>query len=468
MKRMINNLIIITLVIASVQVLAEDYSTTDSLHLTLKSAKELATVNNKTILSAKEKLIERQAEIGIARSGFLPSISFEGGYTRLGKIPAFLMEVPEYTITPLMVYDFSGTPSGFTDPITVMTGVDSMELEMGENENYLLRGSIQQTLFTWGTLMNSYRMANINLNIEEENYRKTVDDVMLEVTQAYLGTYLSKEALKLMEESYNQMERHLNQVKRLYDNGMVPRLDLLRANVELSNLKTQVLRAERDMEIAFSSLKMLIGVYGDTHIILDVELDYEPFDITLNEALLTALERRPDLLAMRLSRDLAEKALAIERAQNKPILALIYNYDYKKPVSMASVDWGSDWNVTLALSMPIFQGGSYFSKVRKSKSQLKQLDFGLSQYEDVVKLDVKLNFLALRQELEILSYQKENVAQAEEALELAEEQYNNGMITNLEYMDTQLALIRSKLERLSSLVNYNIAKEKLLISIGAL
>lgn len=438
----------------------------DTVYLTLKDAKELCLAKNETVLGSRERLIERQADVGIARAGFLPSISLQGSYTQLGKIPAFLMEIPEYTFTPLRVYDFTGNLVGFTEPLTVMTGVDSMELEMGEDKNYLLRGTVQQPLFTWGTLLNSYRIAKINYEMEAENYRKVVNDVKLQVTQAYLGAYLSQETLALMRESYELMGRHVNQVEILYKNGMVQRLDVLRANVELSSLKTQVLRAERDKEIAFSTLKLLIGFPDDVPIILDAEIEHEPYDMTLDDAISIALKKRPDLAALRLTRELTEKALAIESAQNKPTIALVYNYDYKKPVSMAETDWGSDWNVTLAVSMPIFQGGAYFSKVKKRKSQLKQVDFNLSQYENLVRLDVKTNFLMLEQEQEILSYQEENVAQAKAAMELAEEQYNNGLITNLEYMDTQLALTRSKLEWLSSLVSYNVTKEKLIVSMG--
>ncbi len=463
MKRILSCSIGVLVAIA-MPVIAE--SSLDTLHLKLEDAKLLCRENNQTILIAKERIVEKSAEIGIARAAFLPSLSLQGSYTRLGEIPAFMMEVPEYTITPLNVYDFNGFPAGYTEPITVMTGVDSMDLEMGASENYLLRGSLQQPLFTWGTLLNSYRIATINYDIEKENYRKTVNDVMLQVTQSYLGAYLTQGALELMRESYDLMEEHVSQVRALYENGMAQRLDLLRANVELTNLRTQVLRAERDREIAFSALKMSIGVSDDVNIVLDVDLDYRPYNVALEEAFSYALNKRPDFMAFRLTKDLTEKALAIEKAQNKPSLALIYNYDYKKPLSFSEEGWGTDWNITLALSMQIFQGGSHYARIKKRRSQLRQLDFSLTQFEEAIRLEVKTNFLLLEQEEEILSYQEENVAQAEEALELAEEQYNNGLITNLEYMDTQLALTRSKLEWLSSLVSYSIAKEKLLVSMG--
>ncbi len=441
--------------------------TTDTLFLTLEKAKELALKRNESILSAKEKLKEVEASIGIARAGFLPSVSFQGSYTRLAEIPAFGFPEIGLEMEQISVLGPDGLPTGdyVLVPMTIPTG-DTTWYKMGKNENYLLRASIQQSLFTWGTLINSYRIADISLKAEKENYRKRENDIILQVAQGFLGAILLRQTVNLMEESYQQMERHANQVKTLYNNGMVQKLDLLRAEVELSNLYTQVMKIRNQAEIALSTLKMLLVLPEDLEIVFEDELEYEPYEIELEEAVNIALKNRPDLISMRFTKEITEKALAIERAQNKPKLALVYNYDYKKPVTMMENEWGTDWNVTLALSMPIFQGGSHISKVNQRKAELKQIEYGLSQFEDAVRLDVKTCWLVLGQERDILSYQKKNVSRAEEALRLAEQGYKNGMITNLEYMDTHLALTGTRLELLFALVNYNIAIEKLLLAMG--
>ena len=468
MRRILMGVTVTAVFLTGVGVFGEDSTSTykDSLFLTLEDAQKISMEQNQTILIAKERLIEKQAGIGTARAGFLPSISFQGSYTRLGKIPAFSMAIPQYTLTPLGVYDILGNPIGYTDPVMIMTGVDSMELEMGKSENYLFRGSLQQPLFTWGTLLNSYRIASISLEIERENYNKTENEVRLQVTQSFLGTVLVQQTLDLMEESYAQMQRHLEQVEKLYENGMAERLDFLRARVELSNIHTRVVRVRGQVDIATSALKSLLALPQDVELILEEGLEYEPYEIGLEEAMKIAVEKRPEIIAMRLTKEMTEKALSIERARNKPKLALVYNYDYKKPLRMMENKWGTDWNITLALSLPIFQGGSYISKVKQRKAQLKQVEYGLSQFEDVVRLDVKSCWLAVQQEKEILAYQEENVSRAEEALKLAEEKYRNGMITNLEYMDIQLVLTRAKLEWVSSIANYNIAMEKLIVAMG--
>jgi len=104
--------------------------------------------------------------------------------------------------------------------------------------------------------------------------------------------------------------------------------------------------------------------------------------------------------------------------------------------------------------------------MKQSKAQLKQTKLGLAMLEDGIKLDVKSLYFNLEQEKQILSYQDENVQTAEQALNLAELKYDNGQITNLEYMDTQLALTQAKFDQMTSISNCIIAQVKLINALG--
>ena len=164
--------------------------------------------------------------------------------------------------------------------------------------------------------------------------------------------------------------------------------------------------------------------------------------------------------------DLTNKAINIEKAGFAPNVFAALNYDYKKPVSFSNNNWGTDWNVTVGFTLPIFTGFSRFKKIAERKAQAKQVKYSFEQLEQGIKLEVKSAYINLTQEEEILKYQDENIKQAEEALRLADERYKNGFITNLEYMDTQLALLQARTEYISSLSNYLIARAKLDVAMG--
>ena len=86
--------------------------------------------------------------------------------------------------------------------------------------------------------------------------------------------------------------------------------------------------------------------------------------------------------------------------------------------------------------------------------------------EDGIRLEVKAQVLGLNQEAKNAAYQQKNVEVAEAALELAQARYENGLLTNLDYMDSQLALTQSRVAYLNALANYQIAKAKLAKATG--
>lgn len=439
----------------------------DTLNLSLGDAIEIALEKNETVLSAQVKLAEKRAGIGVARSAFLPTADLQGTYTRLSKIQAFEMAVPQYAMLPLMVYDFeTGLPIGYTDSIPMTVGADTMELEMGEKDNYILRTTIKQPLFTGGKILNGYKIARLSYEIEEQNYKKTVNNIKFQVTEIFYKTLAVQEAVNLTKESYAQMERHVSQVEKLYTNGYVSKLDLLRARVGLTNLRTLMIRTENGYHLAKDGLKVLLSLDLKDEIKLDEQLQYEPYEITLAEATEKALTQRPEIRLLKSTGEITQQALNIEKASFAPNLFAAVNYDYKKPVSFSEENWGTDWNVTVGFTMPIFSGLARLKKIDERKAQVKQVKYAMEQLEGGIELEVKNVYLSLKQEEEILKYQDENIAQAEEALRLADERYKNGFITNLEYMDTQLALLQARTEYLTALSNYLIARTRLIQAMG--
>ena len=457
----------IILIILLVVPLSTLYSSNkEALVLTLDEAIQLALKQNKSILAVREKIREAEGRVIAARASFLPSLSWQASYTRIAQIPEIKMQMPTGIDTVMVpVLNAVGQPTGDFVPLPVAV-MEEGTFSFGEPENYVTRATLQQPIFTWGRISNAYSLAQANLKAAQADYQRAINDLRFNVTESFYNVILAKEFVKLSEDSYAQLERHVTQVEDLYNAGMASKFDLLRARVQLANMKPQIIRAKNGLELAKSALKMLLGVNLDAELNLKGRLSYEPYEITLNEAIETALQQRPELIAMKYRKRVAEKGLAIAKAANKPSIFVACNYDYKKPKRMLETGWGSDWNVTVGLSLPIFTGFSYFGKVRKAAAQLGQVKLGLEQLVDGIKLEVKQVILDLEQSKEILEAQKDNVKQAEEALNIAEERYRNGLITNLEYMDTQLALTKARVEYLQALADYLIAKAKLERAIG--
>lgn len=442
-------------------------SSNDTLFLTLNSCLELALKNNKQIQIAQEKIKAQTANKNIARASFFPQINLTGTYTRLSSSQGFPLTIPVYGKYPFPVYNLqTGQIIGITESIPIVTGAITETLEMVKKDNYNFQGRVSQTLFTWGKLLNAYRIAHLNLKIENENFRKTLADLKLKTTELFYQALLTKQGLQLLNESYQQMERHIQQIEQLYEHGLVSKLDLLRAQVQLTNIRYQKIRMANAKNLSYDALRLMLGVESGPPIELSDEFNFIPETIQLDSAIAQAISARSDIKIMRDNIKILKISQQILKTANLPSIFSAFNYDYKKPFRFTENDWGKDYNITLGVQMPLFTGGANFYKIKQSQAQLKQAQLGLAMLEDAIQLEVKNLYFNLQQEKNILSYQDENVRTAEQALSLAEEKYQNGLITNLEYIDTQLALTQAKFDRLNASVNCILAQARLLNAIG--
>ena len=436
------------------------------LELTLSEAIDMAVEHNEGILASTSRIDEAGAGVTIARSGFLPKISLQGSYTRLAELPEIQLAAPAYEMFSLPVYDpTTGDVIGLTDTIPVLVGSEVMGFKMGEEENYLGRVSLEQPLFTWGKLKNGYQISKLSLDAAKEDYRTDKNALVFDVTRSFYNILVVKEFIKVTEDAYRQIERHLKVVKNRYDEGLASKFDLLRAQVQLANMEPRVLKAKNGLRIAETMFKTILNLPQDTIVELKGELKYEPFETELNEAINGAQINRSEIKSLFLKEQMASKALEIAKKANSPNLFFMANYDYKKPLYFNN-EWGKDWSFTVALQWPIFAGFGNFGEIQKASAQLSQAKHGLNLLKQIIETEVRAAYLQLEEAKESLESQKENVAQAEEALRIVEERYKTGLATSLEVMDTQLALTEAKTNQLQALSDYLISKASLKKAIG--
>ncbi len=437
----------------------------DTLVLDPDRAVELALKNNLQLQQTQEKILEAAAGKAVAFGSFLPQISASGSYTRLGTVNEFQLVTPVYRRLPLRVYDPTGQLIGFTDSIPLPLGADTVSMPLGSQNNYLFRASIQQTLFTWGKLINAYRIAGLTLEIQKAAYEQAKQQLKVQTLEAFYQALLAQKSVALLQESQKQLERHLAQVERLYNEGLAGRLDLMRARVGLTNLTNQVAQAENGAGLALLGLCNLLALDPDTPVRLEAKLDAESLPVDLAVATDSALQRRPELIQLRQALRVADLGVRIARTANLPILFAAANYDYKRPVGFND-QWGKDWNATLGVSLPLFTGLANYHKLQQAQSRYRQAVLSVGMVEQAVRLEVEATAKSLAQEWRNIRYQEENVNLAEEAFRLAEQRYENGLLSNLEYLDIQLQLTQSRLARLSALANYQIARARFLRATG--
>jgi len=400
----------------------------ETISLTLQEAIEIALKKNKEILITKEKLKEAEQSIRIARAGYFPSLDLSGNYTHLSEVPS--IELPP----PLGGETFA----------------------MGGQDSYSFTLSLSQPLYASGRINLGYEQAKLNYQKAKEELTCKENEIIFEVKKSFYSALLTKENLHLVEESLEQAQRHLNIVESLYQTGRVSKFDLLRAKVKVSNLKPEVIQAKNALYLSIEELANLLSL-STSSIELKGEFKFEPTEVRLEEAVEKTLSYNSDLKSLELQEKIGEIFFRLSRLANMPSLSFVGNYQFNNPPEGKN-EWEKDWNINLILSVHLFDAGKSQAVASQRESQLKEINLSLEQLKDGIILQVKSAFWNMETAKESILAQRENIGQAKEALSIAESRYKNGTITNLEVLDTQLALTRAKVGYLKALYDYNIAK----------
>jgi outer membrane protein TolC len=196
------------------------------------------------------------------------------------------------------------------------------------------------------------------------------------------------------------------------------------------------------------------------------ELQMIEEDFELDQLTQTALEQRAELRNVKHVESIARLTKDISQRANLPTLVAGATYERRKPFSFTGEEWGSSFTFNVGFEFPLFSGFNNLYQYQEASLIVKEAQLAYENLEKAIILEVKQAYLSLLAAQEALMTAQENVGQAEKAFEIMETRYKNGVATNLEFMDTQLALMQAKTNFLSALKNYNTSMAEIYKAIG--
>ena len=271
----------------------------------------------------------------------------------------------------------------------------------------------------------------------------------------------------LCQESVDRLQAHLDNVIAQYNVGIVARADVLRSEVELANAKQDLISAENGYDVAEATLNNIIGTPLNTTLKLKDSLQYVPYDNDMAYCLAYSEEHRPELKQAEYGVDAAEAALVVARSGHMPkINATAGNYWGGTADSNWPGDDDDHWAVGVTASMNIFDSGVTWSKIHAAQENLAKAKETQRQVKDAVELEVRTDYLGMREAEKRISTTQVAVAQAEEDYHIAVVRYQAGVGTNIDVMDAQVALTEAKTNYVKALYDYNTSKAALNTSMG--
>jgi len=433
--------------------------------INLDQALRIALENNLPYRMARDETAIAEAKKARARSGYYPKITFGGGITQLS-------EVPDIVKLGDSLADLNNALDRLADILNTIHNpyfqqlADALEQTEGPDDGltyYGLKVRLEQPLYTGGRLDALNSQAQANLEYARANLEVTRQNLIFEVKKAYFTVLQMQRREGTMREAVKSMENHRREAKLHFEAGMAPRLDVLRAEVKLADLKQKELAVANGLELAKKYFSYILGTDGVTVYELQERADYEPLKPDLDKCRAMAASHRIELKAVRNKIKMAEEALRIAKSGNKPVVALVAEGEQTATEPFAKKP---EWSLSLAASFKISDGGLVKNQIGEAEVRLEQARTAEQWALQGISLEVEQASRNLGNAVESIAVSQKILEQAKETVHMAMVSYQAGLGGSLERIDAETAYTQAENNYSQALCDYNIALAQLEKALG--
>lgn len=339
--------------------------------------------------------------------------------------------------------------------------------EPGIFHNDIYRGDLvlELPLFTGGLITSEIAAAELLKRSEERRLARTREELVFNVSSTFYAMLGQREAIRSLEFSTGAMEAQRRQVEELLAAQKAARVDLLRTEVRLADLKQRLVREQNILAIEKRLLANLMGVDDDPDLIsIQGELDFETFPVHSMEKLLPdALKSRSDYMAAKARLEAQARRVDAAKAGHFPTLSLLGSYGGRVTGSGEDEDVG---NAGVVMSVPIFEGGLTNARINQVLAFLSAARERLRKLELQIRLEVETAVLDIQSTRERINASRSSVNQAEESLRIEQLKYNLGKGSITDVLDAQSAMLDSETNFYQALADYGTAVARYRLAIG--
>lgn len=409
--------------------------------LTVEESVAIGMENSKALHLSLMKSNYSDARASEISAGFYPSVKFQAGYQKLSDIPSFTIPIPNAPISFPVILN-----------------------------NYTMKASLQQPLFTGWKLQSAADNAAYISNAAHNDYTKDKAELVYSIKSAYWNMYRAKELKRLSDENVNQIGQHLADIENLFKQGMATTNAVLKVKVQLSNAKLLQSDASNNVAIAIIAFNSTVGIPLDTDVGIASSLTPMTKDFPdVQQLRVKAMTERPDMRAMEWRLRASQAGITAAQSGWLPQVYLSGNYYYSRPnqrIFPAQDQFKDTWDVGVNLQFDIWNNLTAVYQTDQAQSQYEQTKDAYAILKDGVILEVTQNYLNVKQVKQKIQLAQLGVEQSDENLRVAQETFKAGLTTNSELLDAEVGQLQSKVQLLQALVEYELAQAKLEKSVG--
>jgi len=316
--------------------------------------------------------------------------------------------------------------------------------------------TISQLLTDFGHTTNLVASARFQAKADEQNAVATRNDILLAVDQAFYTALQTHAVLSVAEQTVASRQLLADQISALTKSKLKSDLDLSFANVSLAQAKLLYLDALNNDKAALASVSAILGypTLEKFELMNDSEA-FSPPPPDIEPLIADAFAKRPEILALEFESDSAEKQHQADHDQMYPTISALAAYG-DSPFRDDRV-YGPYGAVGVNVQIPVFNGFLFSSKSRESDLRAQAMRQRLADLRNRISRDVRTSWLAAGTAFDRVTVSEQLLAQANQALDLAQTRYKLGLSSIVELSQAQLQQTQAEIGNAQAGYEYRLA-----------
>jgi outer membrane protein len=402
--------------------------------LTLAQAEALALKNNPQVTIGRLRALEAQQYVRETRSALLPTayLSLTGVDSEAGsRIAAGALNNPIV---------FPRAAAGVT---------------------------VSQLITDFGRTTNLLSSSEFQAKAEDKNAAATTADITLAVDQAFYNSLETRELVKVARETLNARQTFVDKIQALTNAKLKSDLDLSFAKVDVARARLLVLESQNNYQTSLAALSAILGYpdQQDFEVIQPTEAITPPVP-DAGPLILEALRQRPEVGSLQFQVESAQKSSAAEHDLWRPTINAL-GVAGTTPVRDPAITPNWYGAVGVNVNMPLFNGFLYNARARTADLQTEVLRQRLADLRNNIARDVRTSWQQTNQAYERLSVTQQLREQANLALDLAQQRYNLGLGSIVEFTQAELGKTEADIADTDATYQYRLTQLVLTYTIAA-
>jgi len=385
-----------------------------------------------------------------------------------------LIQFPD--ATEMSVYDVlkkEGVKDGSGNPITANGEFTVRNFSFVSPWSVNMGATVQQLLFEPQVFV-GLQARKALLESSDLQIKVAEDKVREAVYKNYYAVLISEKALGFVQESMIRLNKLTNDMKEMFKNGFVEKLDIDKSTVSLNNTKAIENQFKNGIATGYAVLKMTLGLsQGDTLVLKDILTGNQIKNGLLDESF--SYEDRNEVKLLNKARQLQGYDIKRYQLSYFPTVAAFYGFQETGQRNSAATNanskpwfWYDINQVGLSVNIPIFDGTQKKYKIKQAQLTLEKVENTLDNAKKGIDMEKTIAKNTLLNAIVNMDVQEENMQLAEKVYNTEKKKYEAGLGSSFAILQSDTDLQQAQSNYFKALFDAMVAKVSYFKALGKL